>query len=192
MDAVVETCLHCGKPITRTARGRPQRFCTDAHRKAHGRLNGHKKGRPGLPHRIGEKSPKSVLQALETQGEFCPEIPISKKPAFRFEEVNDVTWKLTNGEMTNVLASHGQWPGFRTTKALASVINIGWINNSSAWVARCGDQACGPMSLAEAKATAKAMVQGAVGDYTIAHPIRHLNGLTARLVDQRETAPRFA
>jgi hypothetical protein len=107
------------------------------------------------------------LQALETQGEFCPEIPISKKPAFRFEEVNDVTWKLNNGEMTNVLASHGQWPGFRTTKALASVINIGWINNSSAWVARCGDQACGPMSLAEAKATAKAMVQGAVGDYTI-------------------------
>jgi hypothetical protein len=71
------------------------------------------------------------LQALETQGEFCPEIPISKKPAFRFEEVNDVTWKLTNGDI------------------------------------RCGDQACGPMSLAEAKATAKAMVQGAVGDYTI-------------------------
>jgi len=188
LDAVVETCLHCGKPITRTARGRPQRFCTDAHRKVHGRLNGHKKGRPGLPHRIGEKSPKSVLQALETQGEFCPEIPISKACLPFFEEVNDVTWKLTNGERTNVPASHGQWPGFRTTKAIASVINIGWINNSSAWVARCGDQACGPMSLAEAKA----MVQGAVGDYTIAHPIRHLNGLTARLVDQRETAPRFA
>jgi len=188
LDAVVETCLHCGKPITRTARGRPQRFCTDAHRKAHGRLNGHKKGRPGLPHRIGEKSPKSVLQALETPGEFCPEIPISKACLPFFEEANDVTWKLTNGERTNVPASHGQWPGFRTTKAIASVINIGWINNSSAWVARCGDQACGPMSLAEAKA----MVQGAVGDYTIAHPIRHLNGLTARLVDQRETAPRFA
>ena len=123
------------------------------------------------------------MQALETPGEFCPEIPISKKPAFRFEEVNDVTWKLTNGEMTNVLASHGQWPGFRTTKALASVINIGWINNSSAWVARCGDQACGPMSVAEAKAIAKAMVQGAVGDYTITDPVGHLNGLAVRLVD---------
>jgi hypothetical protein len=54
--------------------------------------------------------------------------------------------------MTNVPASHGQWPGFRTTKALAWVINVGWCNNESAWVARYQDQACGPMSLAEAKA----------------------------------------
>jgi hypothetical protein len=26
------------------------------------------------------------------------------------------------------------------------------------------------------------MVQGAVGDYSISHPIAHLNGLTARLI----------
>ena len=39
------------------------------------------------------------------------------------------------------------------------------------------------MSLAEAKAAAKAMVQGAVGDYSISNPIAHLHGLTARLVD---------
>ena len=30
---------------------------------------------------------------------------------FTFEKVNEATWKLTNGEMTNVPASHGQWGG---------------------------------------------------------------------------------
>jgi hypothetical protein len=71
-------------------------------------------------------------------------------------------------------------------------MNVGWCNNESAWVARYQDQARGPMSLAGAKAAAKAMVQGAVGDYTITDPVRHLNGLTARLVDQRETASTLA
>ena len=46
--------------------------------------------------------------------------------------------------------------------------------------------------MAEAKAAAKAMVQGAVGDYPITDPVGHLNGLTARLVDQRETASTLA
>jgi hypothetical protein len=78
------------------------------------------------------------------------------------------------------------------TKALAWVINVGWCQNESAWVVRYQDQACGPMSLAEVKAAAKAMVQGAVGDYTITDPVGHLNGLTARLVDQRETASTLA
>jgi hypothetical protein len=184
LDAINEKCLldGCERPVVRAARGRPQRFCCDAHRKAHSRLNGHKKGHPDRPHRVGEKSPKSGLQAFEIQSEFRPKNRISEKPTLRFEEVNNVTWKLTNGEMTNVPASHGQWPGFRTTKALAWVINIGWVKNSSAWLARYRDQSCGPTSLAEAKAPAKAMVQGAVGDYSISHPIAHLNGLTARLI----------
>jgi hypothetical protein len=43
----------------------------------------------------------------------------------RFEEVNDVTWKLTDGEMTNVPACHGKWAGFRTTKAVAARIRDG-------------------------------------------------------------------
>ena len=35
-----------------------------------------------------------------------------------FERVNEAAWKLTNGEMTNVSASHGQWGGYRVTKAI--------------------------------------------------------------------------
>src|SRR4029079_5335495 len=44
---------------------------------------------------------------------------------FKFEKVNEVPWKLTNGEMTNVPASHGQWGGYRTSKAVAWVIDVG-------------------------------------------------------------------
>ena len=70
MDAAVEKCLHCEKPITRAARGRPQRFCCDAHRKTYSRLNGHENSRPGLSHRVGEKSLKSSSQAIEIGSDF--------------------------------------------------------------------------------------------------------------------------
>ena len=55
---------------------------------------------------------------------------------FKFEKINEATWKLTNGEMTNVPASHGQWGGYRTSKAIAWVINVA----PNAWLARSGDQ----------------------------------------------------
>jgi hypothetical protein len=96
-----------------------------------------------------------------------------------FDRVNEVTFKLTDGEVTNVPASHGQWAGYRTTKAVAWVINIA----PGQWLARCGDEASGPSSFNEAKANALAMARGGCGDYFIENPIDHLNGLQARLVD---------
>src|SRR5262249_12081116 len=106
---------------------------------------------------------------------------ISKKPALHFEQVNEVTWKLTNGEIRNVPTSHGQWAGFRTTKALAWVINV--VTNSSAWLAHYRDRDCGHSLLNDAKANALTIVRDGVGDYTITDPIGHLNGLTARVID---------
>jgi hypothetical protein len=87
---------------------------------------------------------------------------------------------LTNGELTNVLASHRQWGGYRVTKAIAWVICL----VPGSWLARCQDMACGPSSLAEAKAAAMAMANGAIGDYRIANALTHLNGLTARLSER--------
>ena len=98
---------------------------------------------------------------------------------FRFEPVNEVTWKLNNGEITETPASHGQWGGYKTTKALAWVIRIG----SNQWLARYGDMVSGPSSLPKAKAAAMTMAKGGVGDYYVANPISHLNGLSARLID---------
>jgi hypothetical protein len=55
-------CLHCQKPITRAARGRPQRFCCDAHRKAHSRLNGQKDASPVRPSAGDTGLPKERLR----------------------------------------------------------------------------------------------------------------------------------
>ena len=93
--------------------------------------------------------------------------------------MNEVTFKLTDGEVTNVPASHGQWGGYRATKAVAWVINIA----PGQWLARCRDEVCGPSSFHEAKANALAMARGACGDYFIENPIDHLNELQARLLD---------
>ena len=80
--------------------------------------------------------------------------------------------------MTNVPASHGQWGGYRTSKAIAWVINVA----PNAWLARCGDQTSNPLALTAAKSAAMAMAKGACGDYVVRDPIAHLNGLAAMLM----------
>ena len=123
--------------------------------------------------------PKAASQDSDFLREFEPE-NLSQKTKLHFERVNEVTFKLTDGEVTNVPASHGQWGGYRTTKAVAWVINIA----PGQWLARCRDEVSGPSSFNEAKANALAMARGACGDYFIENPIDHLNGLQARLLDR--------
>ena len=94
--------------------------------------------------------------------------------------MNEVTFKLTDGEVTNVPAAHGKWGGYRTTKAVAWFINIA----PGQWLARRRDEASGPSSFNEAKAKALAMARGACGDYFIENRIDRLNGLHARLLDR--------
>lgn len=136
-----------------TKRGRPQRFCTDRCRQAHRKI-AHTPEK-GLRYRTGRVKPKSPSQGNDLQGEFKPE-NLSSKTNLRFERVNEVTFKLTDGEGTNVPASHGQWSGYRTTKALAWVIKIG----PDAWLARCGDRSCGPTTFDTAKADALRIATG--------------------------------
>ena len=111
-------------------------------------------------------------------------IYLQKPYLLHCERINDCTFKITNGELTNTPASHGQWGGYRTTKALAWIIKL----ESDAWVARCGNQICNPTSFNEAKSQALAMARGALGEYFVERPIRELNGLQARLVDRDEAA----
>ena len=92
-----------------------------------------------LRYRTGRVEPKLASQGSDLLGEFEPE-NLSQKIKFHFERVNEVTFKLTDGEATNVPASHGQWGGYRTTKAVAWVINIA----PGQWLARCRDEASGP------------------------------------------------
>lgn len=183
MDAFVKRCIHCQKPISENVRGRPQRFCSDRCRQAHRKIAATPEN--GLRYRTGRVKPKSASEAIELAPEFKPEnlSPKASTP-LKCEKVNEVTFKVTNGELTNVPASHGQWGGYRTTKALAWVICV----VPGKWLARCRDMVCGPLSLTKAKPAAMKMAKGAVGDYYIGNPIAHLNGLTARLINS-ETVP---
>ena len=183
MDAFVKRCEHCNEAVSESKRGRPQRFCSDRCRQAHRKLAVTTEN--GLRYRTGLVKPKSASELLEVSSEFKPENLSPKTSPLRCERVNEFTFKITNGELTNVPASHGQWSGYRTTRALAWIIKLG----AEAWLARCGNQACGPSSFSETKANALAMAKGAFGDYCIANPIAHLNGLTARLTDLEADNP---
>ena len=117
------------------------------------------------------------FQATDTQEKKDPLSDISKtlhpplkyrsgnSATLEWEKVNEVTWKLTDGTMTNVPASHGQWGGYRVTKPVAWVIDVG--PQKPAWIARHKDQCTNPTDLRQAKAAAMAMAKGADGAYRI-------------------------
>ena len=176
MDARPPHCAHCGALLLGKTRGRPQRFCSDAHRQAHRKIASAPE--KGPRYRTGRLKPKVASQDSDLAREFEPE-KLSEKSLLRFERVNEITFKLTDGELTTVPASHGQWGGYRTTKVVASVINVA----SGQWLARCQNEVSGPSPFNEAKANAFAMARGANGDYFIENPIDHLNGLQARLLN---------
>jgi hypothetical protein len=88
--------------------------------------------------------------------------------------------------MINTPACHGHWAGYRTSKTIASVIDIGV--SKPAWLARYKDQVRGPLPLKEAKAAALVMAKGTAGDYRTMRPTGHLDGLAARLPDREITA----
>ena len=164
MDGSVKRCERCTEAVPETKRGRPQRFCSDRCRQAHRKI-AFKAGND-LRYRTGRLTPKAGSQDLELLYEFKPK-NLSQEANLRFERVNEVTFKLTDGKDTNVPASHGKWGGYRTTKALAWVIKIG----ADAWLARCGDQVCNPASFSEAKSHALAMARRGDGDYFVKNQI---------------------
>jgi len=90
---------------------------------------------------------------------------------------------VTDGTETNVPASYGQWPGYRTTKASAWVIKIG----ADVWLARCGKRAGCPGPFNEARVEALRMVRGEwFGDALVGNPILNLNLLAASCVGSDE------
>jgi hypothetical protein len=76
-------------------------------------------------------------------------------------EVNDVTWKLTDGTMERTPACHGKWGGFNTERGLAWCMETGWVWGKTAWFARYRDRSYGPTDLKTAKKAAMAFATGA-------------------------------
>jgi hypothetical protein len=122
------------------------------------------------------------FQGADLAKEFRYKSGISKNQPLRCERVNEVTYKITAGEFTNVPASHGQWGGYRTAKAEAWIICVA----PGLWLARRADQCSGPLPFNEAKTCALAITKGAAGDYQIGNSVAHLNGLEALLAQRAE------
>jgi hypothetical protein len=109
-------------------------------------------------------------------------VPSSAFKHLELEKVNSCTWKVVDPKAPKVdmPASFGKWPGYRTTKALAWVMDVGY----GQWMARCGKSVCNPTDLAKAKRQALAMAVGGIGDYEVADPIKELHDLTAIIEDR--------
>jgi hypothetical protein len=128
----------------------------------------------------GTGEAKVDFQDLDVANKKQPKNDFSKRQPLRFERVNEVTWKLTDGEGSNVPARLGFWGGYRTSRAVAWVMNVA----PGEWLARHRDQCCGPSSIAQAKANALRMARGRAGDWVVRNPIAELNELQAILVDR--------
>jgi hypothetical protein len=158
-----------------------KRFCSDACRQHHYRIAYRHQGDDSYRNAKASKTPEMGNSTGEGEnGDLAPSqtlrkprFPVTLKsksrtpsPVFKgrlkFEKINDVTWKLTDGSMTRNPGSLGQWGGWDSTKALAWVVNVHPLSaeGKARWVAYCRDRQYSADSLPDAKRAAKAMVLG--------------------------------
>jgi hypothetical protein len=124
---------------------------------------------------------RSVVIAMET--EQLKPVPTSAYSHLKLEQVNAITWKVIDPDaeqLTTTPGKLGHWSGYRTTKALAWVIDIG----HGKWLARCRNEACNVTNLAEAKRQALAMAAGGIGDYIVTDPVMELQQISALIEDR--------
>ena len=119
-------------------------------------------------------------EPLENQGLQEPKIILTKSPLeLRFEQINEVTWKLTDGRGSLVPASHGQWAGHHTTRAVAWLMGIG----NGRWMVRYRNKASKPMKLPAARKYALEMVRRICPGRVVTDPIGDLNRMQAVLAE---------
>jgi hypothetical protein len=114
--------------------------------------------------------------------------------SLRWERVNDVTWKLVEeGKNVEVPRVHGKWPGYRTSAAIAWVINVGWVAGCEGWLGRCrdkrGDWCLGPTTFEDARKQTKNWVlglpvTGRADEWFPTNPARELHELQSRLMEK--------
>jgi hypothetical protein len=153
----------CTNTITRQGRGRLKRFCSAGCRLrvSRGRtISTH--GRQDFPGPVNDSGVVNSEQNISTISTACRgENGDLQKPSLRWIELNDCTWKLTDGATERTPASHGQWGGFNIERGVAWVAEVGKPFKQVAWYARCGDSSYGPTKLETAKQAAMAFARGA-------------------------------
>jgi hypothetical protein len=152
----------CSNTIERQRFGRRRKYCSPSCRQAGFRRGGGRNESPvrypsSQEHETGDfvtKSPSdnNGLQRRKTN---------LQKASLFWIKVNDITWKLTDGEISRTPESFGQWGGYNTRRGLVWAIEAGWPLGRTAWYARCGEKSYGPTSLSTAKQAARALLTGA-------------------------------
>jgi hypothetical protein len=124
-------------------------------------------------------------ESLENQGLQEPEIPEGTKGRILdFEQVNEVTWKLTDGR-GSIAWSGDRSGGYRTTRAIGWLMAIG----NGQWIVRYRNKASKPMRLPKAKAHALEMVRGIWAGQALTDPIKNLHQETLKAMGESPTSP---
>jgi hypothetical protein len=113
---MTDTCLleGCDKPVGKATRGRPQRFCCDAHRKAQSRLNGHENRSDRQSYRTAENADLDPSQPIDIVEATCPfnqeqkharrrasSSKLRSEPLRQKKTDRCITYKLTDGQQIN-------------------------------------------------------------------------------------------
>ena len=82
---------------------------------------------PALRRPVVDLVGTDLLQnVVATESARSKPVPAAAYKRLKLEQVNPCTWKVVDPKIkTDVPASHGQWAGYRTTKALAWIIERG-------------------------------------------------------------------
>jgi hypothetical protein len=127
----------------------------------------------------------SASESLENQGLQEPEIGEGTKGrTLDFQQVNEVTWKLTDGR-GSIAWSGDRSGGYRTTRAIAWLMGVG----NGQWIVRYRHRASKPMRSAKAKAYALEMVRGIWAGKTLTDSIQNLHQETLKTMGESPTSP---
>jgi hypothetical protein len=108
-------------------------------------------------------------EPLGNQGLQQPKRRLADK--LTFEQINEVTVKVTDGSGTNAWTGGRSGSNYRTTKALAWLMAVG----NGQWVVRYRNKASRPMKLPKAKKFAVEMIKGIRPGRIVIDPISELN-----------------
>ena len=120
------------------------------------------------------------FEPLENQGFQEPKIEQSaKRRDLSFEQINEVTWKITDGVGSNAWTGGRPGASYRTTRAIAWLMGIG----NGRWVVRYRNRASRPMKLSAAKRYALEMIRGIRPGRIVTDPIGDLNRMQVVLAE---------
>ena len=126
------------------------------------------------------RTENTALETVENQEPQEPESDLGdQRRELAFEQVNEVTWKLTDGR-GSIAWSGDRSGGYRTTRAIAWLMGVG----GGRWIVRYRNKASKPMRLPKARDYALEMVKGVWAGQTLIDPIHHPHQACLKMMEE--------